>query len=111
MLQVAKALDEKNYELAPKLRGISFLRNLVTYKVLNKIEPGVEKDNLSGGHHFNLAIMNVGAPACGMNGAVWSFVRMGSYHNCKCYVIYDSFEGLCAGKFKVFIFINAFLNI
>lgn len=99
--KVAKALDEKNYELAPKLRGISFLRNLITYKVLNKIQPGVEKDNLSGGHHFNLAIMHVGAPACGMNGAVWSFVRMGSYHNCRCYVIQDSFEGLCMGKFKL----------
>ena len=26
--------------------------------------------------HYNLAVMNVGAPACGMNAAVRSFVRL-----------------------------------
>lgn len=98
--KVAKALDEKNFELGCKLRGLSFQRNLSTYKVLTKIEPGVEKDNLSGGQHFTLAIMNIGAPAGGMNAAVWSFVRMALYHNCKAVVIFDSFEGLCTGKFK-----------
>ncbi|PIO76394.1 putative 6-phosphofructokinase [Teladorsagia circumcincta] len=98
--RVQKAMNEKDWELAVKLRGRSFQRNLETYKLLTKLRT-VEKDNLSGGQNFNVAVMNVGAPAGGMNAAVRSFVRMALYHHCTVYGIEDSFEGLANGAFKV----------
>lgn len=58
-------MDSKNFELAVKLRGSSFQRNLSTYRLLTKLHTPLEKDNLSGGHTFNIAVMNVGAPAGG----------------------------------------------
>lgn len=98
---VQKAMNEKDWELAVKLRGRSFQRNLETYKLLTKLRT-VEKDNLSGGQKFTVAVMNVGAPAGGMNAAVRSFVRMALYHHCTVYGIEDSFEGLANGAFKKF---------
>lgn len=94
-------MDDKNWEEAVNLRGRSFKRHLETYKLLTKMQPPVEKGNLSGGKGFTLAMMNVGAPACGMNAAVRSFVRTGIYHQCKVYGIYDAFEGLLEGDFEV----------
>lgn len=96
--QVQHAMDQKNWELAVNLRGRSFQRNLETYRLLTKMRT-VEKDNLSEGHEFTVAVLNVGAPSGGMNAAVRSFVRMAKYHHCKVYGIHDSFEGLIAGDF------------
>ncbi|KRZ03818.1 6-phosphofructokinase [Trichinella zimbabwensis] len=95
---VQKAMEEKNWDLAVKLRGRSFQRNLETYKLLAKLRPPTEKGNLSGGHIFTLAVMNVGAPACGMNAAVRSFVRNALCHNCRVLAVKDSFEGLMKGN-------------
>uniref|UniRef100_A0A914DK92 ATP-dependent 6-phosphofructokinase n=1 Tax=Acrobeloides nanus TaxID=290746 RepID=A0A914DK92_9BILA len=96
---VQKAMDELDWELAVKLRGRSFQRNLDTYRLLTKLHTR-EKDNLSEGRVFNIAVMNVGAPAGGMNAAVRSFVRMGIYHRCNVYAIHNSFEGLAKGELK-----------
>jgi 6-phosphofructokinase 1 len=57
-------MDEKDWELAVKLRGRSFQRNLDTYRLLTKLHMR-EKDNLSGGKTYNIAVINVGAPAGG----------------------------------------------
>ncbi|KAE9548297.1 hypothetical protein FO519_008495 [Halicephalobus sp. NKZ332] len=97
---VQKAMDGKNWDIAVKLRGRSFQRNLDTYRLLTKLHTPQEKDNLSEGKNFNVAVMNVGAPAGGMNAAVRSFVRMGLYHHCTVYGIHNSFEGLAAGEVK-----------
>nr|Q27665.1 RecName: Full=ATP-dependent 6-phosphofructokinase; Short=ATP-PFK; Short=Phosphofructokinase; AltName: Full=Phosphohexokinase [Haemonchus contortus]AAA29181.1 ADP:D-fructose-6-phosphate 1-phosphotransferase [Haemonchus contortus] len=98
---VQKAMSEKDWELAVKLRGRSFQRNLETYKLLTKLRT-VEKDNLSGGQNFNVAVMNVGAPAGGMNAAVRSFVRMAIVPSLYSLRYEDSFEGLANGAFKKF---------
>lgn len=58
-------MDAKDFELAVKLRGRSFQRNLATYRLLTKLHTPKEKDNLSGGFTYNIAVMNVGAPAGG----------------------------------------------
>lgn len=39
---VAKAMAEKNWELAVQLRGRSFARNLETYKMLTRLKPPKE---------------------------------------------------------------------
>lgn len=58
-------MNDKDWTTAVKLRGRSFQRNLETYKLLTKLRT-VEKDNLSEGHTFTVAVMNVGAPAGGL---------------------------------------------
>lgn len=94
-------MDDKQFELACKLRGRSFERNLEMYKLLTKMVPPVEKDTLSKGFTFNLAVMNVGAPACGMNASVRAFVRVGLFHRCRVFAIEDAFEGLVNDQIKV----------
>lgn len=41
-----------------------------------------------------MAILNVGAPAAGMNAAVRSAVRVGLAQGHCVYMVYDGFEGL-----------------
>lgn len=42
----------------------------------------------------NVALMNIGAPACGMNAAMRSFVRLGITKGYNVLAIHDSFDGL-----------------
>lgn len=44
--------------------------------------------------------MHVGAPCCGMNAAVRSFVRNCIYRGDTVYAIQEGVDGLFAGKFK-----------
>uniref|UniRef100_A0A5S6QAC3 ATP-dependent 6-phosphofructokinase n=1 Tax=Trichuris muris TaxID=70415 RepID=A0A5S6QAC3_TRIMR len=98
--QVKKAMADKDWETAVKLRGKTFIRNLETYKLLTKMRPPKDVDTLSGGHKFTFAVMNIGAPACGMNAAVRSFVRNAISHGCRVFAIKDSFDGLIKGDFQ-----------
>ena len=43
-------------------------------------------------------MMNIGAPACGMNAVVRSFVRLGLTQGYRVLGIQDSFDGLTAGR-------------
>ncbi|KAM3725100.1 ATP-dependent 6-phosphofructokinase [Dirofilaria immitis] len=89
---VQKAMETHDWNTAVRLRGRSFQRNLETYRLLTKLEP--KSDMLSDEPSFNVAVINVGAPAGGMNAVVRSFVRMGIYRHCKVYGVKNSFEGL-----------------
>lgn len=95
---VAQAMKDKKFELAVKLRGRSFERNLSIYKLLREAKAPL--DGADKG--YTLAIMHIGAPACGMNAAVHSFVRNLIYHGHIVYGIYDGIDGLVKGKFKKF---------
>lgn len=44
--------------------------------------------------------MHIGAPACGMNAAVRSFVRNAIYRGDTVLAIHDGVEGFCAGNIK-----------
>ncbi|VBB29938.1 unnamed protein product [Acanthocheilonema viteae] len=94
-LAVKKAMDKRDWETAVKLRGRSFQRNLETYRLLTKVEPKKVDQNVP---NYNVAVINVGAPAGGMNAVVRSYVRMALYHGCNVYGIKNSFEGLCRGE-------------
>ena len=48
--------------------------------------------------NFSLAILNVGAPAAGMNAAVRSAVRSGISQGHTVYVVHDGFEGLARNQ-------------
>lgn len=45
---VAKAMAEKQFELAVELRGRSFARNLETYKMLTRLKPPKEMPGSDG---------------------------------------------------------------
>lgn len=45
-----------------------------------------------------MAVMNVGAPAAGMNAAVRSTVRIGLIQGNRVLVVHDGFEGLAKGQ-------------
>uniref|UniRef100_A0A9J7XRB5 ATP-dependent 6-phosphofructokinase n=1 Tax=Cyprinus carpio carpio TaxID=630221 RepID=A0A9J7XRB5_CYPCA len=68
--EVQKAMDEKRFEEAVKLRGSS----------------------------FNVAVLNVGAPAAGMNAAVRSAVRVGITEGHTLFAVNDGFEGFSKGQ-------------
>ena len=51
--------------------------------------------------NFNVAILNVGAPAAGMNAAVRSAVRVGISEGHKMFAVSDGFEGLYKGQVGV----------
>ncbi|CAG9855596.1 unnamed protein product [Phyllotreta striolata] len=111
--EVAKAMAEKNWQRAVELRGKSFQRNLETYKLLTQLKPPKEfytqkglkgehtlkkQDTVWGSEGYVMAVMHVGAPCCGMNAAVRSFVRNCIYRGDTVLGIHDGIEGLLAGN-------------
>ncbi|KAM9489185.1 ATP-dependent 6-phosphofructokinase, platelet type isoform 1-T1 [Clarias gariepinus] len=94
--EVQKAMDEKKFEEAVRLRGRSFENNLRTYKLLAHRKPESELPH----SNFNIAVLNVGAPAAGMNAAVRSAVRVGISEGHKMFAINDGFEGFYKGQIK-----------
>ncbi|XP_038245139.1 ATP-dependent 6-phosphofructokinase, platelet type isoform X2 [Dermochelys coriacea] len=100
--EVQKAMDERKFCEAVRLRGRSFENNLNTYKLLSHRRPDAElpKDDLSCSTNFNVAVLNVGAPAAGMNAAVRSAVRVGITEGHNMFAVIDGFEGFARGQIK-----------
>nr|XP_032802359.1 ATP-dependent 6-phosphofructokinase, platelet type-like isoform X3 [Petromyzon marinus] len=99
--EVQKAMDERRFADAVKLRGRSFENNLNTYKLLanKKVDSAYPKDG-SNGSQFTIAVLNVGAPAAGMNAAVRSAVRVGITEGHNILAVNDGFEGFAKGQIK-----------
>uniref|UniRef100_A0A672VE31 ATP-dependent 6-phosphofructokinase n=1 Tax=Strigops habroptila TaxID=2489341 RepID=A0A672VE31_STRHB len=91
---VTTAMNEGRFEDALKLRGRSFQNNWNVYKLLAHIRPPSTKSG------YTLAVLNVGAPAAGMNAAVRSTVRIGLIHGHRMLAVHDGFEGLAEGKIE-----------
>eukprot|EP00057_Strongylocentrotus_purpuratus_P015949 XP_011670423.1 PREDICTED: ATP-dependent 6-phosphofructokinase, muscle type isoform X3 [Strongylocentrotus purpuratus] len=101
---VGEALRAKDFKKACSLRGRSFLSNLSIYLTLSRIKPKEEVCSLDGrlcASNHNLAVMNVGAPAAGMNATVRAFIRTSLFQGYRVYRITDGFEGLIADKGEV----------
>nr|WAN07821.1 phosphofructokinase [Strongylocentrotus intermedius] len=101
---VGEALRAKDFKKACSLRGRSFLSNLSIYLTLSRIKPKEEVCSLDGrlcASNFNLAVMNVGAPAAGMNATVRAFIRTSLFQGYRVYRITDGFEGLIADKVQL----------
>ncbi|NXB00770.1 PFKAP protein, partial [Cnemophilus loriae] len=94
--EVQKAMDEGRFLEAVRLRGRSFENNLNTYKLLSHKRPDSELPKTN----FNVAVLNVGAPAAGMNAAVRAAVRVGMTEGHKIFAVIDGFEGFARGKIK-----------
>ncbi|XP_075853709.1 ATP-dependent 6-phosphofructokinase, platelet type isoform X2 [Microcebus murinus] len=93
---VQKAMDEGRFQDAVRLRGRSFEGNLKTYKSLAIKLP----DDQIPKSNCNVAVINVGAPAAGMNAAVRSAVRVGIANGHRMLAIYDGFDGFAKGQIK-----------
>ncbi|GAB0201437.1 ATP-dependent 6-phosphofructokinase, muscle type [Grus japonensis] len=91
---VTTAMNEGRFDDALKLRGRSFQNNWNVYKLLAHIRPPSTKSS------YTLAVLNVGAPAAGMNAAVRSTVRIGLIHGHRMLAVHDGFEGLAYGKVR-----------
>uniref|UniRef100_A0A674IXC9 ATP-dependent 6-phosphofructokinase n=1 Tax=Terrapene triunguis TaxID=2587831 RepID=A0A674IXC9_9SAUR len=89
---VTTAMNERRFDDAVKLRGRSFQNNWNVYKLLAHVRPPSTKSG------YNLAVMNVGAPASGMNAAVRAAVRIGLIHGHKMLAVHDGFDGLAHGQ-------------
>uniref|UniRef100_A0A6I8QXT3 ATP-dependent 6-phosphofructokinase n=1 Tax=Xenopus tropicalis TaxID=8364 RepID=A0A6I8QXT3_XENTR len=100
--EVQKAMDERRFDDAVRLRGRSFENNLNTYKLLShkKNVADLPKDNAPCSSNFTVAVLNVGAPAAGMNAAVRSAVRVGITEGHKMLAVNDGFEGFAKGQIK-----------
>uniref|UniRef100_A0A3Q3VTT5 ATP-dependent 6-phosphofructokinase n=1 Tax=Mola mola TaxID=94237 RepID=A0A3Q3VTT5_MOLML len=92
---VQTAMNEKRFDEAVKLRGGSFENNWNIYKLL-AFQKQVQSES-----NFSLAILNVGAPAAGMNAAVRSAVRLALIHGHKVYGVHDGFQGLAGGTVRM----------
>ena len=95
---VTQAMADKNWELAVQLRGKSFMRNLDTYRMLSKNKP--QNFPLQESNSLNLAVMTVGAPCCGVNAAVRSFVRTCISGGHNAFGIRSGVEGLINGEIE-----------
>uniref|UniRef100_A0AAQ6A1E2 ATP-dependent 6-phosphofructokinase n=1 Tax=Amphiprion ocellaris TaxID=80972 RepID=A0AAQ6A1E2_AMPOC len=82
--EVQKAMDEKKFEEAVRLRGRYFVSAALRHPQSS----------------FNVAVLNVGAPAAGMNAAVRSAVRVGITEGHKMFAVNDGFEGFYKGQIK-----------
>ncbi|XP_033020940.1 ATP-dependent 6-phosphofructokinase, platelet type isoform X1 [Lacerta agilis] len=94
--EVQKAMDGKRFSEAVQLRGRSFENNLNTYKLLSTKKSAADLPKTN----FNVAVLNVGAPAAGMNAAVRSAVRIGITEGHKMFAVTDGFEGFSRGLIK-----------
>ncbi|XP_056610647.1 ATP-dependent 6-phosphofructokinase, liver type [Triplophysa dalaica] len=90
--EVQRAMNEKRFEEAIQLRGRSFENNWNMYKLLAYQKPSQTQSGRS------MAILNVGAPAAGMNAAVRSAVRVSLATGHRVYIVSDGFEGLANGE-------------
>lgn len=59
--------------------------------------------------NFNVAVLNVGAPAAGMNAAVRSAVRVGISEGHKMFAVSDGFEGFYKGQVGTIVLIYWYL--
>uniref|UniRef100_A0A671Z1G0 ATP-dependent 6-phosphofructokinase n=1 Tax=Sparus aurata TaxID=8175 RepID=A0A671Z1G0_SPAAU len=102
--EVQKAMDEKKFEEAVRLRGsiwpycteLPGLALCVCVCVCVCVTAALCPPQSS----FNVAVLNVGAPAAGMNAAVRSAVRVGITEGHKMFAVSDGFEGFYKGQIK-----------
>uniref|UniRef100_A0A4X2K7E7 6-phosphofructokinase n=1 Tax=Vombatus ursinus TaxID=29139 RepID=A0A4X2K7E7_VOMUR len=93
---VTKAMQNKKFDVAMKLRGRSFQNNWEVYTRLAHVKAPVITQKVKN----VVAVMNVGAPAAGMNAAVRSSVRIGLIQGNQVLVVHDGFEGLAKGQIE-----------
>jgi len=89
---VAAAIESKDFEKAMSLRDSEFLEHLSNFMAMNSAnhnEPTLPKEKRK-----RIAIINIGAPAGGMNSAVYAFATYCMSRGHTPYAIHNGFAGL-----------------
>ncbi|KAG0000121.1 6-phosphofructokinase, alpha subunit, partial [Entomortierella chlamydospora] len=94
---VAKAIGRRDFEGAMELRDPSFIENFKHFLAISSSNPSDTNDNTQS---LRIGIINVGAPAGGMNAAVRAAARYSFNNGHKVFAISNGFPGLIAGQIK-----------
>lgn len=97
--KINKAIAECNFDEAMKLRGASFQEAFQTIRTLVRALP---HERIPDDKHINIAVMNAGAPAPGMNTAVRAVVRIAIDRGHSVLRVNNGFEGLVQGDIEPF---------
>ena len=89
---VNKAMKSKEFDKAVTLRSASFQRNLNMALVLNNVKAPMQPKQ-----QLRFAVMQVGAPACGVNSCISAFVRIMLREGHQVVGICEGIEGLISG--------------
>jgi len=96
---VAKAITDRDYDLAMDLRGGSFKEQFRTLRTLIRALPHPPQPGL---RRLRLAVLTDGAPAPGMNTAIRAAVRMAIDQGHSVIAVHNGFEGLMSGELEEF---------
>jgi 6-phosphofructokinase 1 len=91
-------MSKLQFKQAAEMRGVSFGRNLDIFMKMSKLKPNLDENETS--YKYTLAVLHLGAPACGVNSCTRSFVRQGVSRKCRILGVQDGFEGLVRDDFK-----------
>uniref|UniRef100_A0A6Q2YYD1 ATP-dependent 6-phosphofructokinase n=1 Tax=Esox lucius TaxID=8010 RepID=A0A6Q2YYD1_ESOLU len=69
-------------------------------QMTQEVQKAMDEKKFEEATDFNVAVLNVGAPAAGMNAAVRSAVRVGISEGHKMFAVNDGFEGFYKGQIK-----------
>jgi 6-phosphofructokinase 1 len=94
---VAEAIEAHDYETALELRTTSFKEAFTTLRTFVRALPHPPEENRP---RFNLAVLNSGAPAPGMNTATRAAIRLGIDKGHIMLGVQNGFEGLINGEIR-----------
>ncbi|KAF9359286.1 6-phosphofructokinase, alpha subunit [Mortierella sp. AD094] len=98
---VAKAIARRDFEGAMELRDPSFIENYKHFLAISSSNPTApSSDSNEKAQSLRIGIINVGAPAGGMNAAVHAAARYAFNNDHKVFAISNGFPGLIAGQVK-----------
>ena len=98
---IDKAMTECDFKKALELRGDGYERSRKILKRLEScVSPACCDGRSSPATVFRFAVMNVGAPAAGMNSCTRAFVRLLLYQGHTVLGIEDGFDGLLNGNVR-----------
>lgn len=89
---VAAAIESKDFNKAMSMRDSEFIEHLSNFMAINSANH--EKPTLPKEKRKKIAIVNVGAPAGGMNSAVYAMATYCMSRGHKPYAIHNGFSGL-----------------
>lgn len=89
---VATAIEAKDFDKAMSLRNPEFAENWANFMTINNADKNSPKNPAE--KPLNLAVINVGAPAGGMNSAIRAMAAYCFSRGHKAYAIHNGFSGL-----------------
>lgn len=89
---VATAIKNKDFDKAMALRNTEFAENWANYMTISNADKAAPKNPAES--KLNIAVINVGAPAGGMNSAIRAMAAYCFSRGHKAYAIHNGFSGL-----------------